>query len=105
MISSEKSCPVTPASASYQFFFSKYQKISLIFNRVKNSVIFKFFSFLDWKFSRFKRSYASRNNYVWSNKNKDYLNDLPSVNDGIDILKAIKASLKSNEKKGMWVDF
>ena len=36
---------------------------------------------------------------------KDYLNDLPNVNDGIDILKAIKASLKSNEKKGMWIDF
>ena len=36
---------------------------------------------------------------------KDYLNDLPSVNDGIDILKAIKASLKSNEKKGKWIDF
>ena len=40
----------------------------------------------------------NQNNY------KDYLKNLPSVEDGIDVLKAIKASLKSNEKKGKWTD-
>ena len=38
------------------------------------------------------------------NNYKDYLKNLPSVEDGIDVLKAIKASLKSNEKKGQWTD-
>ena len=40
----------------------------------------------------------SKNNY------KNYLNNLPNVDDGIDILKAINATLKSKEKKGQWIN-
>ena len=36
---------------------------------------------------------------------KDYLKNLPSYNDGIEVLKAIQVSLKSNENKGKWTSF
>ena len=36
---------------------------------------------------------------------RDYLKNLPSINEGIEVLKAIKVSLKSNENNGKWTSF
>ena len=60
--------------------------------------------------SAFANLYSEFAEAIFAKKlNKDnyrnYLKNLPSINEGIEVLKAIKVSLKSNENNGKWTSF